>query len=50
MADRLVLIAGGRVTQAGPLAQVWPRLAVLRGEDAFDQLDRTPMPLRRRST
>ena len=49
MADRLVLIHGGRVTQEGALAQVWPRLAVLRDEDAFASLDRTPMPLLRRA-
>ena len=49
MADRLVLIAGGRVTQEGALAQVWPRLALLRDEDAFASLDRTPMPILRRA-
>jgi molybdate transport system ATP-binding protein len=50
MADRLVLIAGGRVVEEGPLREVWPRMEVLRREDAFDQLDRTPMPLLRRSS
>jgi molybdate transport system ATP-binding protein len=50
MADRLVLVAAGRVVQEGRLTELWPRLALVRGEDAFDGLDRTPMPLLRRSS
>jgi molybdate transport system ATP-binding protein len=34
LADRLVLLAGGRVVQAGPLAALWPRVTVV--DDADD--------------
>jgi molybdate transport system ATP-binding protein len=49
LADRLVLLAGGRVVQEGPLAQVWPPLALLRDDDAAPAPERTAVPRLRRS-
>lgn len=49
MADRIVLLAGGRVTHEGPIHELWPRLDLAREDDPFDDLDKTPMPLIRRS-
>jgi molybdate transport system ATP-binding protein len=34
LADRLVLLADGRVAQQGPLAAIWPRVALVRADDA----------------
>jgi molybdate transport system ATP-binding protein len=49
MADRVVLVAGGRVTHEGPLARVWPGLALLRDEDALERPERRPAAALRRS-
>jgi molybdate transport system ATP-binding protein len=47
LADRLVLLAGGRVTQEGPLSEIWPRVALVRTDDT---LAPTPVSLLRRSS
>jgi molybdate transport system ATP-binding protein len=36
LADRLVLLADGRVTEQGPLAAIWPRVALVRSDDGVD--------------
>ena len=45
MANRAVIIAGGRVQAQGPIHEVIPGLRARDpDEDPFDELDGTPMP------
>jgi molybdate transport system ATP-binding protein len=47
LADRLVLLAGGRVLQEGPLDAIWPRVALVHADDdADDRADLADAPPR----